>query len=351
MNEEPLLLMHSKRNVDEAYQQSSLYLKKNTTILEEIHNHYWALHYAWDVIPQDGTTLFSSSHTFPAIESESKFDTAIELALEGFYHESILVLKSSYELGLLSVFYNHDNSGPINIEPWASGQADTPFMRDIKKKLSLITAFNSFDKEFDLFKDLDGVYGALNDYSHTKGLRYSSRGIAKKSNVNHFDETAFIEWWRMACAVAKTIVLVHVIRYPLAITKLNLDLKFGIDIPLGYFLDDGHVDMVRKILPDDRLKFIEGLLAGDEFSQNVIKDIASMPDMTKTQLKEQSLGLNKSFVSHSQTGYEGWFDAHWSFYKNQDKKVQNEFLDEAKILKEWAIKNKCLKSHISMEGE
>lgn len=336
MSDEPLLLLHSKTNVDSTYDLSSQFLKENPDILDEIHYHYWALHYVWDVIPQDGSTIFNSAHTFPATESESKFDAAIELALEGFYYESILVLKSCYELGLLSVFYNHDDNGPSNIEKWAKSQADTPFMRDVKHGMEKITSFIEFDKAFSLLTDLDSIYRLLNDYSHTKGLRFSSIGISKKSNVNHFNEAAFHNWWSIACAVSKTIVLVHAIRYPLAIKKLNLSSKFGIDIPFGYFLDDSHVDTVRRVLPGDRVKFIEQLLDKDEFSQVVIQDIASRPDMTDKELKQQGTEFSQMLIEHHPNGYIGWFEFHETLYKRAGKKAHKAFLEEARELEEWA---------------
>ncbi len=342
MKSEPLLLLHNKRNVDEAYRLTTQYLKDNQAILEEINDHYWALHYVWDVIPQDRSTIFSSAHTFPATESESKFDSAIELALEGFYHESILVLKNCYELGLLSIFYNHDNNGPTNIEAWAKGEIDTPFMRELKKGLKQLQSFADFDAKFDLFNDLDMIYRTLNNYSHTKGVRHSAVGIARRSNVNHFEEKGFAEWWRVACAVAKSLVLVHAVRYPLAIKKLNLYSKFGIDTPYGYFLDDGHVDMVRKVLPADRLAFIETLLEQDEFSQSVIHDVMNRPDMTEDELKEQSLNPSRTWIEHHPNGYIGWFKEHDKMYKRLDKNSYQKFLNEAKELEKWAKKNKFM---------
>lgn len=339
MSKEPLMLLHSKRNVDETYALTCEYLKNNKALLEDINNHYWALHYVWDVIPQDTSTFLVSSHTFPAIEAESKFDSAIELALEGFYHESILVLKSCYELGLLSIFYNHDDSGPSNIEAWAKGEIDTPFMSELKKGLRELPAFIEFDEKFDLFDDLDVIYRTLNNYSHTKGLRHSARGIARQSNVNHFEVSAFSEWWRVAFAVSKTIVLVHAIRYPLAIKKLDLYSKFGIDIPYGYFLDDGHVDMVRAVLPEDRIKLIEKLLDKDKFSQEVIKDIVARPDMIEDDYKKQSFGINRLSVEHHPNGYKGWFESHDAMYKKLNKESYARFLEEAERVKKWAKKN------------
>lgn len=339
MASELLPLLHSKRSVDETYELTAQYLQDNAVVLEDINDHYWALHYVWDVIPQNISTIFRSSHTFPAMEAQSKFDSAIALALEGFYHESILCLKNCYELGLLSVFYNHDENGPSNIEAWAKGEIDTPFMRELKKGLKKVPGFIDFDVKFGLFDELDATYRTLNNYSHTRGIRHSARGIAMQSNVNHFEEKAFSEWWRVASVVAKSLVLVHTIRYPLAIKKLNLYTKFGISIPFGYFLDDGHVDMVRKVLPDDRLQFIEGLLEKDEFSQSVIKDVLDMPDMTKEDYKKQTFNHHRMSVEHDPDGYEGWFESHSKMYEQFGVDVYEKFLEEAKELKKWAEEN------------
>lgn len=349
MSDAFLPLVHSKTSIDDAYSDSLHYFSENPKIKEQVWDLYWSLHYLWDVVPQTAETIFSP-HTFPAMEANNEFDASIALLLEGFYRQSIVSLRSVLELSLLSVFYNQDDNGHENILAWAHGAENTPFMKRIKKELRQLPYFTEFDTKFAFFNDLDEVYGILNDFTHIKGQRHSTRGIARRSNANNFDKSALAKWLYLAKRVVRIAVIIHGLRFPLMLKVLPLEDKFGIDIPSGFFLTESQISQVKKSLSADEISFIEEKAEHDDYTVAVSNDVLGRPDMTKTQLRKQSLDLSKSMISHYPTGFKGWYEFHVGIYKDAGKEAQDSFEEEAAILKRWAKRNKCLESHIAEEG-
>lgn len=284
------------------------------------------------------------------MEVNNEFDTSVSLALTGFYRQAIVSLRGVLELGLLSVFYNHDDKGYENIKEWANGNEKTPFMQTIKDELRLLPYFTDFDIQFQLFKDLDDVYKILNNYTHIRGMPHSTRGIARRSNTNNFDETALAKWLSIARRVARLVILVHGLRYPVMLKVLPLEEKFGIDIPAGFFLSESQIAQVKKPLTDEEANYIEALVEHDVYSQKVITDVFNQPTMSEKDLKEQRMRSYKMSISLDPNGYKNWYKFTWGIYKTFSKGDQETFLEEAAVLKEWAKENHCLESHIDFEG-
>ncbi|MDB5161075.1 MAG: hypothetical protein JWO96_455 [Candidatus Saccharibacteria bacterium] len=349
MSDAFLPLIHSRVSIDQTYTDSLAYFKENPKLKEQVWDIYWSLHYLWDVVPQTVETMFSP-HTFPAMEANNEFDASVALLLEGFYRQSIVSLRSVLELSLLSVFYNQDDNGHDNIQAWAHGAENTPFMKTIKKELGLLPYFSEFDTKFTFFDGLDEIYGILNDFTHIKGHRHSARGLARRSNTNNFDKSAFARWLYLAKRVVKVAVIIHGLRFPLMLKVLPLEDKFGFDIPSGFFLSESQIDQVKKSLTKEEIAFIEEKAEHDDYTIAVTNDILSRPDMTKAELRKQSLDFNKSMISHSPTGFKGWYESHSGFYKDSSQEVRDSFEKEAAVLKRWAKRNKCLESHIAQEG-
>ena len=122
-----------ERNI-EVNGKTKKFLEKNPklrTQIEELGRAYNAINY---IIPHDSTNYWSG-HFFPCSESWTELQASFNLICIGFHKQAFISLRSTLELGLLSVYFNINDEGHITIQDWYKSQegrdANTPNTKKI----------------------------------------------------------------------------------------------------------------------------------------------------------------------------------------------------------------------------
>ena len=83
----------------------------------------------------------------------------------------------------------------IDVHTLSGAIEETPFLRQIQRRLLENKNIKRFDDEGGFFLQLDDIYKKLSSFTHTKGARYSSRALSS-SNFNTFNEKSLKYWVR-----------------------------------------------------------------------------------------------------------------------------------------------------------
>ncbi|HET7230171.1 MAG TPA: hypothetical protein VFJ16_09225, partial [Longimicrobium sp.] len=131
----------------------------------------WAYHSVGDLIPHTNES-FWSGHYFPWKESWEELQISYTLCTFGLYKQAMISLRSAFETGLLSVYWNLDDDGHEVIQEWLRSRENTPRFDKIWRKLQNHPNFESFQQKYDIRKRLLDL-GYLHDYVHAKGVKFS----------------------------------------------------------------------------------------------------------------------------------------------------------------------------------
>jgi len=153
-----------------------------------------------------------------------------------------------------------------------------------------------------------------------------------------------LKWLKAYSEIISLVSTLHLLKYPLSVIRFDYQSNFGIDIPSFGGLEAYNIDKISQILPDGYLKDIEIIANNDPSTQETLKEISSMPDMSEEDLKEQSIRLDKSLIEHGE-GFIKWLE-----HQNKILKLTNqqEFSESMKvhieILRNWAVENDFMES-------
>jgi len=324
----------------EVYQKTEKFIQENSDIQKRISDLGWIYHITGMIIPQNFDNLFSG-HFFPFIDSWEEAQISFNLCCFGFYKQAFVSLRSALELGMLSVYFNINDDGEKIIKDWVRSsskkEADTPNSRKIWNILLSNENIKRFDEKFDLMNEYDKL-GYLHNYVHTKGQKYSNRYGKFKSNFQTFEPEMLEKWFESYERIIVIINTLHLVKYPISVVRYDYSKKFGIDIPSFGGLEEYNINNISKILPDGYIPFIEEIAKTDKKTQETIKEIDAIPDITKAKLERQYLDIEKSLI-------EGMSYKKWLKHKQKELKIfeQDDFSDEVKkridVLKKWAIEN------------
>jgi len=89
-------------------------------------------------------------------------------------------------------------------------------------------------------------------------------------------------------SVTKDLIVVLLLKYPLGMQRLPLDEKFGMDGPIGGFLQDHEVGFITSIIQPDERDLLQKLSDDDVNVQQTVEYIRNLPDLTDEQWKKQS---------------------------------------------------------------
>ena len=226
-----ILAAQSDQNTLEVLEWTNAYLQDNEEKVNKINEILWVYRAMTDILPQtlDNAT---SGHVFPISESQYELESSIQLCKLGFYKHAIVALRNTLELGLLSVFWDIDGNSHINIPEWLSSNERTPFLAEVIELLKKNQRIEDFDNEHNILTEMKTLYHELSDYSHTKGLSFSSRELSR-ANFNRFKEESIIRWLDFMERVVKIVITIHILQYPIGLQDIDLFGKFGLNPPLG----------------------------------------------------------------------------------------------------------------------
>lgn len=261
-----------------------------------------AYHSISSLIPQTTDSLWSG-HYFPWVESWEEYQVSLNLCYFGFYKQAMISLRGALELGFLSVYWNLNDDGHKVVKDWFRSQKDTPKLQDIWNKLYRHRNFQTFQSQLDIHNRIMKL-GYLHNYVHSKGYKYSNAFGIFKSNFQTFEEKAFKKWYASFEEVTKVLCLVHLIKYPLGVVKIDYHSKFGIDIPSFGGVEDFEVDSFANLFTPDEFRILTEIALQDENVTGIINWVSSLPDITGEEVEQQIINFDKMMIENH--GLENW---------------------------------------------
>lgn len=299
----PFLVATTDESIDEALRASQAYYENNSgfsTMLDQV---FLALRAVEDLIPQT-LDRFGSGHFFPAAESVTEAELSYQLAMRAFYREAFVAARAFMELGLLSVFWDKDDTAHLNIQAWLKSHEDTPFFKKkLLKAILSIPSFATFQSRFDYYSWAENRYDFLSDFAHIKGVAYSNRGMWQ-SNIPRFNEDSLRLWADTFQDVAQLVVVAHIVKYPISLQNTPIDEKFGLNSPVGSFLRPDQADQIRAFIPEIMLRHLQQISDDDPAAVALAQQIRAMPDITEEQFAQQAEDQDKWYIEMN--GFEAW---------------------------------------------
>jgi hypothetical protein len=291
----PLPFTYNFDNSTSVQKQTDEFLENNEEFAGQLFELSWAFHSIGNAIPHT-TESWWSGHYFPFSESFEEFEISFLLCSQGFYKQSMTSLRSVLETGLLSVYYNINDEGHKTVQVWLQSedgkQNDTPYFNTIWKILIAHPNILKFQNTYDLKAEILNL-GYLHNYVHSKGAKYSNQIGLFKSNTQTFERTGFTNWLETAQKVVRVILILHLLKYPLAIIEYDFSRKFGIDIPTFGGLNSFHISRIKSVLGANLSEILLNIALEDNSVIDFIKQIESMPDITQAEIDKQIETINR----------------------------------------------------------
>lgn len=348
LSRETLFLLHSDKLILQILNETNEYLQKHPETKKKVEEINWTFRSLLGLLPETLET-FWSGHIFPIAEAEYELECSIVFCKLGFYKHAIGALRNVLELGLLSVYWDIDGQSHIDIQDWLRSMESTPFRKRVFAKLRTNSNIGKFDDKQDILGKTKTLYGQLSDFSHTKGFGFSSRQLNKhQSNVNSFNETSLARWLELTEKVAEIVTIFHILKYPVALQYIPIIEKFGLNGPVGGFIEPHQVERIKEIISQDMLRDLQEISDKDPDAMEAVKWIKNLPDITESEFSEQIERQDKSMIQMQ--GYEQWIKNERKFYKEIKKRKPQEYEEKKtyfKKLREWAKENGCLSDKVN----
>ena len=229
------------------------------------------------------TTIQPWHHIF--FEADQDLDSAILLMMTGFYKDSFRSLRSYLELNIFAL-YNFVNEDKASFQKWLNGKDQTPGVGDMLQKLSEKSpGFKMLDRKLDWNKEVKSLYKKLSGFMHTQGAMHTHTSL-RNSNTTSFSETGIQTGTELLLRVISSTAMGFVVNFPMSFQPLPLFEKFAFSPPAGGFLDEGQVESVKSMFPDEVLKKISDICLANEDANSLADGVRSMPDQTEEEIIE-----------------------------------------------------------------
>lgn len=252
----------------------------------------------------------------------------------------------------LSVYYNINDDGHNAVKKWIesddSKEANTPRNDLVWKILLANDNIKSFQDEIDL-KGMHSDLGYLHNYVHTKGHKFGNEMGVFSSNCQTF-EPANIEKWLVALnEIAIIVTTLHLLKYPTALMDYNYGKKFGVDIPAFPQLQHFEQENIEKMLPEAHYKLLHKIASNDPQTKEFTDWISNLPDMTKEEVQNQILEIDKNTVER-----QGLSSHHQNLLNLYGVTNLIDLPDEVKerveIIDAWALENDFIEPKLTREA-
>lgn len=336
-----LPLIYNPDRSSQVCQATMEFLEARNSIHETLEESLWAYQSIGRSIPHTVETMFSG-HFFPFRESHEELQISYNLAFFGFYKQAFASLRSSLELGLLSVYYNINDEGHTAVKAWLNSRdtwdANTPKASKIWSILLSNPNIHTFQSTHDI-KAYFGELSFLHNYVHTKGFKFSNSLGKPKSNYQVFDEDVFFKWINTVGQVVSIVATLHLLKYPIGLVEFDWGLKFGIDVPAFGGMDGSEICRIKKFLAADWVTTLEEIASKDERTQATLKEIISLPDITAQDIESQILEMDKSMIKMAQSFSEWENQELQNLQYFSDSNVRSKILSRVAVLRVWAKEN------------
>ena len=262
----------------------------------------WIYQSIGGLIPQETHSLWSG-HFFPFLESYEEIQISWNLCSIGLYKQALYSLRSSLELGLLSVYWNLNDNGHKTVKKWLNAREKTPKGWDVWQKLKKHENFQYLQTKFNLKLEIVKL-DQLHNYVHTKGIPYSNRMNNRPINRQTFVKKSFETWLDLYEKVIFMVLICHLVKYPIGTFKYDYFRKFGYDIPGFGGLLEKQVEDIENFIGSKLFHDISKLQETDQTTKDIIDWVLSKPDMTENEVYRQTIKLDKLYIEMS--GLDNW---------------------------------------------
>ncbi|MFY9299634.1 MAG: hypothetical protein WAO91_00385 [Candidatus Nitrosotenuis sp.] len=280
-----ITIINSDEKIRSALNESNQYLMSNNELSFRIDRTLWIFRSLEDLLPQT-LEKFWSGHMFPLVEANSELENSIQLCKLGFYKHSFIALRNIMELGLLSVYWDIDGKSHENIQSWLYSFENTPFKKTVFEKLLTNQNIKKFNEKHEILKNIKVLFNELSNFAHTKGRTYSGMDLAN-ANFNRFNEKSFLKWLELMTRVIKSVIILHVLQYPVALQHTPIEDKFGINGPAGTFLLPHDSEAVKNFLDKDIMETLQEISDNDPEATSLAQWVNDQPDITEEALRGQ----------------------------------------------------------------
>ena len=322
------------------YKQTKQYLEIQPDIYRGLSELAWAYSSIGKVIPTTSENIWSG-HFFPRHDSWEEIQVSYNLCLLGFYKQAMASLRGSFELGLLSVYWNLNDNGHEIIQNWLRSQENTPRFDKVWRKLEQHPNFRIYQQQHDIRQRLLDL-GYLHDYVHAKGRKFSNTFGLLKSNCQTFEESGFNKWFTAYEEIVKILCILHLIKYPIGVIRFDYSTKFGVDVPAFGGLDEFEVDRLEKVIGQDALRTIQLITESDSNVQDVFNWIRGLPDISEEEIQIQLIEQGQAFIKSM--GFEAWFNTMQQSVDQLFDYERNLYEQRVEFLRQWAKENGYEKS-------
>lgn len=297
MNQNLIHLINSDERILEVLEQTNKYFKTNKEMSSRIEETLWVFRSLEDLEPSTIENLFLG-YRFPLMEANSEFENSIILCKLGFYKYAFIALRSVLELGILSTYWNADEGNHLYIQKWLISLEDTPKRNTVFTKLRKNQNFQKFDDKHKCFDEGNDLFRQLSNFVHTKGRRHSSYELGN-ANFNRFNEKSLLKWFELMIRITKFIVVLHIIKYPVALQYTPIEQKFGLNGPAGGFFEPYQTEKIRHFLNKDVIMTLQEISDGDSEAIGMAKWVNEQPDIEDEEFHNQIKEFEKGFEKNT----------------------------------------------------
>lgn len=296
-------------------------------------------------LPMRGISDFFSGENFSMVESFEEIEASYQLIKYGFYKQSMISLRTSLEIGLLSIYWSIMGKDSSEFKKWFSSKSDTPYKnKQFWNKLKSNENIEKFDEKFGLIEEIKSF--GLSDFVHTKGIWYSNFGEFQRKIKGQDKFENFKEWLLNFKSIIRTIEILHLLKYPTLNIRFSTEFllsKFGTfeRIPQFGAGFGNEMYIITSFIPNSELSFISDLANSNSEVIEIRKWINGLPDLTEKEIETNIIETQKENIKMS--GFDNW-NKNTQIY---DDRITKEIIS---ILKKWAISENLMDVDSIMEN-
>lgn len=282
--------------------------------------------------PLKSVSDFFSGENFSMTECFEELEASYQLIKYGFYKQSMISLRTSLEIGLLSIYWSILGKESVEFKQWLSSRFDTPYKNErFWKKFKSNENIKLFDIEFNLIEEIKKF--GLSDFVHTKGIWYSNFGEFQRKLKGQDKFENYQEWLSNFKDIVRILEVLHLLKFPTLNIRFSTDYllsKFGTYDSIPQFgLGFGN-EMVNlySFIPTNQLTFINDITVSNEEVIEIKKWINELPILTQEEIENKIIDNQKRNIKSC--GFESW-SSNPEIY---DNRITPDMINN---LRDWAI--------------
>lgn len=165
------------------------------------------------------------------------------------------------------------------------------------------------------------------------------------SNVVRFNESVLCKFVETAHQVVSKVVTVHVLKYPIALQETPMTSKFGLNGPMGGFIEPWNAQLLRELLMNEDLLALQEISDTDPSALFLADWVNSREDITEVELGQQMNDHDKSIIQ--MMGFKKWLEQEKKFNRSTESQGRSEYSNRESYwstLESWARENNFLNS-------